>query len=255
MSFLTRDGQEVSLASLGDWKQATTGGSISHMMGYRLDTLKFPFEDLSKRSELVKASKKIAKNLSVKFPEFRILASGESLSEAESRQWLIQVLLFCLLGIYLILALTLGGLLQPFVVILPIPFTIIGIMWIHWLHGIELGVMSMVGIVGTIGVAVNGSLIMTSEINQRIKSKKWKLKLEDILVGACSRFRPIVLTAMTTLLGLFPLAYGLGGDSGYTQPVALSLAWGILLSSLFSMFVFPCLLKILEDVNFLKKRS
>lgn len=111
-----------------------------------------------------------------------------------------------------------------------------------------LGVFSGIGLVGAIGVSVNGSLVMADQINSKIKNGKADIN-KAIEEGALSRFRAILLTTLTTLGGLFPMAYGLGGDSGFTKALAFSMAWGISLASVLTLFFFPAIFAVLSSFS------
>jgi hypothetical protein len=135
---------------------------------------------------------------------------------------------------------------------LPIPFGIIGIVLALLVHDLPLGLMAMIGLVGTVGVSVNASLVMVDQINQLTKKKG--MSRETIIEGASSRLRAIVLTTLTTLGGVFPMAYSLGGESGFTQPLAFSLGWGLSFSTILTLFALPALLEIREDVFSLSRK-
>ncbi len=155
--------------------------------------------------------------------------------------------------IYLILAITLRSWSQPFIVGLPIPFALIGVIWALKLHNIPLGLMAMIGLIGTMGVAVNDSIVMVHQINSLWK--KYGVRSAELIIeGAASRLRAITLTASCTLVGVFPTAYGVGGESGFTQPLAFSMGWGLSASLLLTLFIIPAMLLVLEDISFVSKK-
>jgi multidrug efflux pump subunit AcrB len=137
---------------------------------------------------------------------------------------------------------------QPLIVGLPIPFALIGVIWALKLHDLPLSLMSMIGLIGTLGVAVNDSIVMVDHIN-RLWRTAGKKTTELVIDGAASRLRAISLTASCTLVGVFPTAYGIGGESGFTQPLAFSMGWGLLTSLLLTLFIIPAMLMILEDTK------
>ena len=243
---ITETGTKVYLSSLGDWKKTEGPEKIKHLNAYKFKTAKFPILDNAMRDKIVKDSKAVVKEINKKYPQYIVKSSGESVEEAENREWVMNALLACVLGIYFILVLVLGSFSQPVIVCLPILFGIIGVLLAHKLHGMALGVFSGVGLVGAIGVSVNGSLVMADQINSRFKESSVDF-YEAIVAGALSRFRAIVLTTLTTLGGLFPMAYGLGGDSGFTKALAFSMAWGIALASILTLFFFPAIFAVLKS--------
>jgi multidrug efflux pump subunit AcrB len=108
----------------------------------------------------------------------------------------------------------------------------------------------MLGLIGTMGVAVNDSIVMVHQIN--LLWKKFGVRSAELVIeGAGSRLRAIVLTASCTLIGVFPTAYGLGGESGFTQPLAFSMGWGLSASLCLTLFIIPAMLMVLNDINVL----
>ena len=144
------------------------------------------------------------------------------------------------------LALVLGSLTRPLVLDCPIPFGLTGVIWALYFHDMPMGIMSLIGLVGTVGVSVNDSLIMVDTIMKKKKQKGF-LTRNHIIEGASSRLRAIILTTSTTLGGVFPMAYGIGGESGFTQPLAFSLGWGLLFATFLTLFILPACLEIRRD--------
>lgn len=242
----TKSGTKVSLGSLGRWSNQPSPETISHLNGFKIQQANFPILDGFNRDLILKQSKPIIAEINKSHPKHIVKSFGESVEEAENKSWIFKALVACILGIYFVLVLVLGSFLQPVIVSLPILFGVVGVLTAHKLHGMTLGVLSGVGLIGAIGVSVNGSLVMASQINDRLKEKRLSV-LKSIEDGALSRFRAIFLTSITTLGGLFPMAYGWGGDAGFTKPLAFSMAWGVLLSSAMTLFFFPAIFAILES--------
>lgn len=140
----------------------------------------------------------------------------------------------------------LGSLTQPLLVSLAIPFGFSGIVYAVWLHGYDVDLMMFIGLIGMAGVVVNDSLIMIDSINQNMKETQ--NTHDAIITGASSRLRSIILTTLTTLGGLFPMAYGIGGESGFTAPLAFAMGWGMLSATILTLFVLPALLFIRIDI-------
>jgi len=148
--------------------------------------------------------------------------------------------------ILFILALTLNSIMQPILIGLAIPFGAIGVIAAFALHDKAIDVMAIVGVIGMAGVVVNDSLILVNSIN-----RKFDLGLgrEGLVEASISRLRPILLTSITTLGGVFPMAYGLGGDSGFTKPLALAMGWGLLFATFLTLFLIPAMVSIQRDWN------
>jgi multidrug efflux pump subunit AcrB len=117
-----------------------------------------------------------------------------------------------------------------------------------------LSVMALLGIVGLTGVVVNDSLVMVEYINQlRKEHPDWSV-LQCVQKGAVDRLRPILLTTITTVGGLLPTAYGLGGKDALIIPTALALAWGLVFATLLTLVLIPALYLVENDVQKLAGR-
>jgi multidrug efflux pump subunit AcrB len=235
---LSQNQRLLPVDKIGTWRLEQSPKSIRHLNGYKVQGARFKINDERNRAEIVKQAESFVDSIESKFPEYIITTSGETVEEAENKAWVLKALVACILGIFFVLAITLNSITQPLIVSLPIPFAAAGVMWMHQLHDMPLGVFSMIGLIGAIGVSVNGTLIMSDQINMRLAEAKYSL-FECVQIGSASRLRALFLTTVTTLGGLFPMAYALGGDSGFTRPLAFAMAWGILFSSLMTLVFYP----------------
>lgn len=238
VTVLTNNQRLIAVDELGTWSLLRSPKSIRHLNGYKVESARFKIKDEKMRGQIVKQAKAFVDQLEPEFPEYIIKTSGETVEEAENKSWVLKALVACILGIFFVLAITLNSIAQPLIVSLPIPFATAGVMLMHKLHDMPLGVFSMIGLIGAIGVSVNGTLIMSDQINLKVLNSNLDL-IKSVKTGAASRLRAIFLTSMTTLGGLFPMAYAIGGDSGFTRPLAFSMAWGILLSGLMTVVFYP----------------
>jgi len=172
---------------------------------------------------------------------------GEQERGEESVQGLIFSFVFALLGIFVILAVQFNRLLYPLLVMLAIPFGAIGIIVGFYLHGQPLSFMALMGFVALTGVVVNSSLIMAVFIQRKIaEGVAWR---DAVVEGGMRRLRAVLLTAITTVVGLLPTAYGLGGLDPFVAPMALALSWGLLFSTMITLFSIPAALGVGMDIN------
>jgi len=172
--------------------------------------------------------------------------AGEAEERSESMSSLISTTLLALLLIYALLAIPLQSYLQPLVIMSVIPFGAVGAILGHLLLGRDLVFFSLLGIVALAGVVVNSSLVLVDFINKQRKSGQ---SLDRIVSHAGSvRFRPIVLTSITTFAGLAPIMMDNTVSTVIFVPMAISLAFGVLLGTLVTLFLVPCLYLILEDI-------
>ena len=153
------------------------------------------------------------------------------------------------IGIYLLLLLLFDSLTQPVMVMIAIPFGLVGVILAFALHQQAFGFLAMLGVVGLTGIVVNDSLILVNLVN-RLKTTEPRISPHDRIVSAAkTRLRPIVLTSITTVAGLLPMAYGLGGSDPFSAPMALAMGYGILFATPITLILIPCLLAAMDDLH------
>lgn len=153
------------------------------------------------------------------------------------------------IGIYFLLILLFNSLWQPFLVMVAMPFGIIGVIVGFAVHDAALGFLAMTGIIGLAGVVVNDSLVLVNHINElRINNPERPLQ-EVLAEGTSNRLRAILLTTISTVAGLLPLAYGIGGSDPYMGPMALALGWGLLFATPLTLILLPCLYMVGDDIR------
>jgi multidrug efflux pump subunit AcrB len=158
-------------------------------------------------------------------------------------------------AIYFLLVLLFNSFAQPFPVLVAIPFGIVGIIIAFVIHGEPMSFMGMLGAIGLAGVVVNDSLVLVNHINESRKEHP-DVSLKSLVAeGTANRLRPVLLTTMTTVVGLIPLAYGFGGTDPFMAPTALALGYGLLFATPLTLVLLPCLYLIQSDVKRLLKRG
>lgn len=176
------------------------------------------------------------------YPNYSIEIGGEAKESDKFINEIILLLALAIIGIYAWLVLQLNSLIQPFMVVLAIPFGLLGVLLAFISHGYSLSLLAMVGLVGVGGVLVNDSLIMVVFINKLRYARENTHWLEDLIDGAVQRFRPIFLTTITTVMGLIPTAYGLiGGVDSFISPLVFTMTWGLLIGTPSVLVVIPLL--------------
>jgi|TARA_R100000935_G_scaffold58817_1_gene98203 multidrug efflux pump subunit AcrB len=147
--------------------------------------------------------------------------------------------------IFALLAVAFGSYLQPLVVMLAIPFGAVGAVLGHILLGMDLSLVSFMGIIALAGVVVNDSLIMVDYANRQ----RHRLgAARAVYEAGLRRFRPILLTTMTTFAGLMPIIFETSLQAAYLIPMAVSLGFGIVFATALILFVVPCLYLALDDL-------
>jgi len=189
------------------------------------------------------------------WPGMRIKTGGESKESSSSLIDLLVALALAVIGIYFLLILLFDSFSQPLIVLLAIPFGLIGVIGAFVLHDQAPSFVGMLGVIGLAGVVVNDSLVLVNHIN-RLKEKGKKLGLLQIVIeGTTDRLRPILITTFTTVASLLPLAYGIGGSDEMMTPMALALGYGLLFATFLTLGLVPCFYLIGQDVGKFFKRQ
>ncbi len=178
----------------------------------------------------------------------RLVVGGEAEETQASMQSLFIAFAAAAVGIYLILVLLFNSLLQPLLVLLAVPFGLIGVIAAFAVHQQALGFIALLGVVGLIGVVVNDSLILVNTVNRLSQNHSHRPYRVLVIKAVESRLRPIVLTSVTTVAGLLPMAYGLGGFDPYSAPMAMAMGYGILFATPLTLVLLPCFLLLQRDL-------
>ncbi len=188
------------------------------------------------------------------WPGMQLVVGGEAEESAESMGSLVVAFVAAAVGIYLLLLLLFNSMGQPLLVMIAIPFGLIGVIIAFALHGTAFGFLAMLGVVGLTGIVVNDSLILVNLVNSVAETDSTMDINERIVTAAETRLRPIVLTSITTVAGLLPMAYGIGGADPFSAPMALAMGYGILFATPITLILVPCLLKVMDDFHSLVAR-
>ncbi len=180
------------------------------------------------------------------YPGLSYSLEGEQRDQQEAITSLRNGFLLALLVIYALLAVPFRSYIQPVIVMGVIPFGIVGAIWGHMIMGLELTLLSFFGIVALTGVVVNDSLVMVDYIN-RFRRDGHSLS-EAVREAGAARFRPIMLTSITTFAGLTPLLLERSLQARFLIPMAVSLAFGVLFATFITLMLVPVSYLILEDV-------
>lgn len=164
---------------------------------------------------------------------------GEEQDTQESMQSLFMSLILALVGIYFILVVLFNSFAQPFLVMVAIPYSFVGVILAYYIHDMPLSFPALIGMVGLMGVVVNNSLVMISFLNSAVEKNGFSI--ETLSEGATRRLRPILLTSATTAAGLFPTAYGFGGDNPVIVPMIMAISWGLIFSTVITLILIPSL--------------
>ena len=224
--------------------------SISHLDGRRFISVTADVDNRHITS--MKANQLLHKkfrNLSLKYPGCTLYFSGENKETMESLASLSRAFMIAALVIFLILATLFKSLVQPFIVMLTIPFALIGVVFAFFIHQEPLSFLALLGLVGLGGVVVNDSIVLVDYINKLRVADKNKPLSDIVKLAGIVRLRPVILTTVTTVAGLGTVAYGIGGSDPFLKPMALAMSWGLLFATLLTLIVVPCVYLIAEDIK------
>ena len=212
-------------------------------------------EKKTNSEEAVKQTTSMIQKLSQKYPGTSYIFLGEKRSTQESMQSLYQAMILAVFGIFIILLILFRGFMISFLALSTISLGLIGVSLAFALHQKPLSFLTLIGVVGLSGVTINAAIILINFIEEMRKQKP-ETPLHQVLSQSTRfRFKPIVITTCTTVLGLFPAAYSIGGSDQILIPMTLAFTWGLMTASFFTLFWVPCGYAIIEDINnwFLKK--
>ncbi|MBO1256676.1 efflux RND transporter permease subunit [Alteromonas sp. 5E99-2] len=188
-------------------------------------------------------------SLLAKYPELSVTFAGEEEQQSETTHSLTHTFILTMLVIYSLLAIPLKSYIQPLIIMMIIPFGVIGAIWGHWANGLTLSILSLNGIFALSGVVVNDGILLVSTYNNLRKTAHQPPK--TAIVNACtSRLRAVLLTSVTTFVGLLPLLSETSLQAQFLIPAAASLGYGILFATVITLVLMPAMLMIKQDITF-----
>ncbi|MEW6238986.1 MAG: efflux RND transporter permease subunit [Candidatus Omnitrophota bacterium] len=222
--------------------------TIPHTDGKRTISITAQLDSKKTTSQTVNAQiQRLIPQFLESYPECQIAFSGEYLRNQEVFRSLFLCFLLGIFLIYLILATQFHSFMQPLIIMLVIPFASVGVFGGLLLTLNRLTFPAMIGIVALAGIVVNDSLVLVEFVNRHRKSG---LSLYYAIISASKvRLRPIILTSITTIGGLAPMALGLGGKSPLWSPLANAIIFGLTTSTLLTLFIIPLVYAIAEDIK------
>jgi multidrug efflux pump subunit AcrB len=241
-------GNLVPLNKVAHVEERVSMARIKHLDGKRVVTVHCEVD--KKRMTSVQANALLAKefkNIPEQYPGYSIAFGGEQEENIRSMQGFLKAFLLALFLIFMILAANFNSLTQPLLVMTAIVFGLIGVVWAFFFHGLPLSFFMFMGVVGLTGIVVNDSIVLVDFVNGlRLKGAD---RRHSLVEAGQLRLRPVLLTTITTSLGLTPTAYGIGGGDPFLRPMALTIVWGIICASILTLVVLPCTYAIVDDVT------
>ena len=238
-------GRRVPLSEIADIERVSTYSTIRRVDRQRvIDVTASTVSGIS--PETIVADLDLAA-LQAKHPGVKIKTAGRQKQQRDAFGSLPYGFLAAMVMIYVILAWLFDSYLQPLVVLLVVPFAFVGVVWGHLLFGFQLNFLSLIGYVALSGIVVNDSLILVKFYNDRRRSG---IDVETALLEAGrARFRAIMLTTITTVLGLTPLLLEQSFQARFLIPMGISIAMGLLAATVLILVVLPCMIRIGHDLR------
>jgi multidrug efflux pump subunit AcrB len=249
MRIRTTNGEEVPFKQVAEIELGRGYDSIIRVDGNRSVTVSAAVDTaLLEPGEVVNdVTSNIIPDLLERYPNVDFKLQGNSREQQEATLSLLQGMLFALFAIYALLAIPLKSYSQPFIIMSVIPFGIVGAIIGHLVLGESVSVLSICGIIALSGVVVNDSLIMVDFVN-RARKEGYSL-VESAMQAGAQRFRAIILTSLTTFMGLMPIIFERSLQAQVVIPMAISLAFGILFATVITLLLVPSLYVILDDIK------
>ncbi len=180
------------------------------------------------------------------YHDVSVVYGGEQESTKESLNSLASAMILAIIGIYGIMVYIFGSYLAPALIVSTIPLGLLGISVAFYLHDRPISFLAMIGVIGLAGIIVNNGIILIDYINQM--KAEGKKNLHEILVHASvTRLKPVMASSITTMGGLFPTAYGIGGSDSMLVPITMAMAWGLTTGTILTLVWVPAGFGIIED--------
>jgi len=238
-------GQSVPLGQVVELKPGKSPASIIRINRYRTVKVTADIDKAKANMALIQEDlHSYLDRLMLQYPDVNFKLEGEAKEQRESFSSMGVGLLIVLFVIYALLAIPFKSYAQPFIVMSVIPFGAIGALGGHWLMNMDLTMLSLLGMMALVGVVVNDSLVLVDYINKH--SEEVGIR-EAILKAGVARFRPVMLTSLTTFMGLMPLLFEQSTQAQFLIPMAVSLGFGVLFATFITLLLVPVNYMLVEN--------
>ena len=242
-------GSKVPFSEIATYTITRGEVAINHLEGKREIQVKADMKNIedSEADTLEDIKSTIIEEIKSKYPTVTAVYEGQN-REAQKTMVSVKVVgPIILLLIYIIIAFTFRTYSQPIVLIIMVPFSLIGVVWGHYFHHFPINILSWLGIIALIGIMVNDGLVLIGKFNTYLKQG---MKYDEALVQAGkSRFRAIFLTSLTTIAGLAPLLLETSRQAQFLKPMAISISYGIGIATVLTLVMLPLLLAVSNSVK------
>ena len=243
---ITSGDQKFRLIELVDIKQDVAPKQIYRRNQSRIAKVTANLEDGYSLSQVAEVIRETLKDVDLP-ADYSINVTGEEEKRQESMGGLILALVLSVVLVYMVMASQFESLLHPFTILLTIPLALVGAILLFFITGMTINIMGVIGIIMLSGIAVNNSIVLVDRINQ-IKGEYVSLA-DAIVVAAGQRVRPILMTSLTTILSLLPMAIAFGEGASLRAPMAIAVIGGLVTATILSLVVIPCVYYLFEQMK------
>ncbi|MCK4912412.1 MAG: efflux RND transporter permease subunit [Candidatus Omnitrophica bacterium] len=242
-------GNLIPLNKIAKFQDEVSVSRIQHLHGKRVISIRANVDNKKINSyQATNLLKNKFANVKSEYPGYSIEFAGEQRESSRSMKDFAKAFILALFLIFLILAANFNSLVQPLIVMAAIPFGLIGVIWAFFLHQLPIGFFMFMGAIGLIGIVVNDSIVLVEFVNNL--RRKGVDRRHSLVKAGQLRLRPVILTTITTAVGLAPTAYGIWGGDPFLKPMALTIVWGIICATALTLVVLPCIYAIVDDITF-----
>ena len=250
MRIRLNDETEIPLSEIANFNYKRNLVEIAHYNGKRSLLVEADVKNDEVNLSFIKDDiyERILPALQVKYPSISFIQSGQEEDSQIMWESIIKIGPIFLILLLVTILFSFRSKLQTLLVFVLVPFSYIGVAWGHAIHGKSIGMVSYLGMIALLGVMVNNAIIFIATFNTKLKEGK---SLYDAIVeSARSRFRPIVLTTLTTVSGLFPLIFSNSSVAEMVNPMAITVAYGLIIATLLSLLMLPVVLVLANKVRY-----
>jgi multidrug efflux pump subunit AcrB len=247
MRVRTADGREVPLAAVADADFAPSYKRIDRRDRKRSARVTAELPDGADRAAILKAfQQEFVPKWRERHPGASIAARGDAEEQAEFLGEIGSLYIAAIIAMYMLIAIAFGSYWQPLLIMSAIPFGFMGAMFGHFLLGLDFALFSFFGVGAAAGVVINDNLVLIDYVN-RLRSGGMGA-VAALVKASVERFRPILLTSLTTFLGLLPIMFERSTDAQFLMPTVVALAWGVFFALFVTLFFVPAMYAVGADI-------
>lgn len=249
---LVGEGKLVALSTVAEMTLTQGYPTITRKNGKALARIRGKIDTATVTSGQISAviTSELAPDLQERFPGVEIGISGATAEQNKSQSSLLKLLLLGLVGVYMVLAFQFRSYSLPVVVMVSIPFALVGTIWGHWALGMDISMPSLIGFASLAGIVVNNAILFLTFFQTHLEGDDY---VAASLEAVRARFRPILLSTSTTIAGLVPILFEASPQVQTLVPVVVSVAFGLLASMVLVLLVLPAMISVYFDVVNVRK--